>query len=385
MQAFFRRMTYDVFISYSRSDVLWAEKLERNLVSRGLTVYRDQTRLAAGDEWEPALRNAIIDSQAFIVLWSAEASRSKWVIKEQESFRQMMHVDAREGKAAVRRMVQICLEGANPEYPAFQTLLDLERANAYAGGVANVNPNLWASLVDKVERGVAMDASLPTIHEVILASTRERMESVLDDHKPKDAATYAELIATLKLVSKRQFAQRYGAERSEWRPFGGEKSILALMSELREELLARGVPPFLWKPISEEQWKGTDNRRKLRDRLMEEPCVIILDAVSLYDSQVWDRYDDLLPCLDNPKAAIAVLAPYSNSERHYLQTVLETAASKMFEPFYLPDKAQVPIAAQCSVLADDRYEMSRLVAAMIRTAFKKEKNESLRFGSRPRR
>jgi hypothetical protein len=378
-------MTYDVFISYTRSDGLWAEKLERNLVSRGLKVYRDQTRLAGGDEWEPALRDAIVDSRAFVVLWSAEALRSKWVAKEQESFRQMIHVDVREGRALIRRMVQVCLDGVNPEYPEFQTLRDLEKANAYAGGAANVDPNLWASVVNKVERGVTMDANLPVIYEVILASTRDRMESVLDNHKPKDAATYAELIESLKLVSKRQLAQRYGEERSEWRPFGGEKSILALMSELREELLSRGVPPFLWKPISEEQWKGTENRRNLRDLLMEEPCVIVLDAVSLYDVQVWDRYDELLPCLDNPKAAIAVLAPYSNSERHYLQSVLETAAAKMFEPFYLPDRAQVPIAAQCSVLADDRYEMSRLVAAMIRTAFKKEKNESLRFGSRPRR
>jgi hypothetical protein len=378
-------MTYDVFISYTRCDAPWAEKLEGNLINRGLRVYRDQTRLAAGDEWEPALRDAIVDSRALVVLWSGEASRSKWVFKEQESFRQMMHLDAREGKASVRRMVQLCLQGANAEYPAFQTLLDLDKANSYTAGAAHVDPNLWSSLVDKVERGVAVNANLPVIYEVILASTRERMESVADDYKPKDAAAYAELIAGLKLVSKQQFALRYGAERSEWRPFGGEKSILAVMSDLREELLARGAPPFLWKPIGEEQWKGTDNRRNLRDLLMKEPCVIILDAVSLYDVQVWDRYDELLPCLDNPKAAIAVLAPYSNSERHYLQSVLEAAAAKMFEPFYLPDRAQVPIAAQCSVLADDRYEMSRLVAAMIRTAFKKEKNESLRFGSRPRK
>jgi hypothetical protein len=378
-------MTYDLFISYTRHDAPWAEKLESNLVSRGLRVYRDQTRLQAGDEWEPALRDAIVDSRALVVLWSAEASRSKWVVKEQESFRQMMHLDARDGQASVRRMVQVCLEGANAEYPAFQTLLDLERAGAYAAGAAHVDPNLWASVVDKVERGIALDANLPVIYEVILSSTRERMESVPDDHKPKDAATYAELISSLKLVSKQQLALRYGAERSEWRPFGGEKSILALMSELREELLSRGIPPFLWKPIGEDQWKGTDNKRKLRDLLMTEPCVIVLDAVSLYDVQVWDRYDDLLPCLDNPKAAIAVLAPYSNNERHYLQSVLETAAAKMFEPFYLPDRAQVPIAAQCTVLADDRYEMGRLVAAMIRTAFKKDKNESLRFGSRPRK
>jgi len=50
------------------------------------------------DEWEPALRDAIVDAQSLAVLWSAKAATSKWVIREQEAFRQMMHVDAREGE-----------------------------------------------------------------------------------------------------------------------------------------------------------------------------------------------------------------------------------------------------------------------------------------------
>jgi len=91
-------MAFDVFISYGRGDELWAEKLQGNLEARGFTVFRDRTRLIAGDEWEPALRDAIVDAQSLAVLWSAKAATSKWVIREQEAFRQMMHVDAREGE-----------------------------------------------------------------------------------------------------------------------------------------------------------------------------------------------------------------------------------------------------------------------------------------------
>jgi hypothetical protein len=379
-------MIHEVFISYTRADEGWARKLEESLAKSGLKVFRDLTRLNAGDEWEPALRDAIVDSQSLVVLWSKEASKSKWVAREQEAFRQMMHVDAREGKKSVRRMLQVCLEGANPEYPIFQTVADLDKDDAYKSGAAQVDPNLWARVLEKVERGVTVNANLPVIHQVILASTRDQIRALADDRRPVvDAAPYADLIQSLNLVSKQELVLRYGDDAPDWRPFGGQKSIVTLMSELREELLGRGAAPFLWKYVSEDQWNGIDKKRSLRDQLKAETCVIVLDAVSLYDAHIWERYDWLLPCLDNQKAAIATLPPYCLSERNYLRTVLEAAAAKMFEPFYRPDRAQFPIAANCCVLADDHYELSRLVASMIRIAFGKEKNEKLRFGSRQRK
>jgi hypothetical protein len=375
-------MPYDVFISYSRGDEAWAEKLEANLVARGFTVYRDQTRLTAGEDWEPALRDAIVEATSLAVLWSAKAAASKWVIREQEAFRQMMHVDAREGRVLTRRMLQICLESSSPEYPPFQTIADIHRTSAYAAGAAAVDPNVWNSVIGKVEQGLRINTNLPVVHQVLLASTRQRMLALADDRRPvQDAVPFGELIQTLN-IPKQELILRYGEEAAEWRPFGGQKSILTLLSELREELLSRGAPPFLWKPASEKRWVGLENKRSLRDLLMSEACVIVLDALSLYDDAVRERYDWLLGCLDNPKAAIAVLPPYSSSERQSLRTVLEAAAAKMFEPFYQPDTAQVPIAASCSGLADDQRDMSRVVAAMVRTAFKKEKSAKLRFGSR---
>jgi hypothetical protein len=376
-------MTYDIFISYSREDEPWAAKLENNLAPRGFRIFRDKKRLDAGDQWEPKLRDAIVEAQTLVVLWSDSASRSNWVLKEQEAFRQMMHVDAREGRASVRRMLQICLEHANPVYPAFQTIPDLSENNVYGLGAAQVDPNVWNQVLDKVERAARLDANLPTIHQVILACTRDRLEAVADNSKPaEDAMPYADLIAGLSFNSKEELLERYGDDASEWRPFGGQKSILTLMSEFREELLSRRAPPFLWKPVTEGQWPGIENKRKLRDLLMSEACVIIIDAVSLYDIEIRGRYDWLLPCLDNKKAVIAVLPLYASSKRDCLRTLLEAAASKLFEPFYRPDKATVPISANCCVLADDQYEVSRLVAAMIRTSFRKERNPSLRFGSR---
>ena len=376
-------MIHDIFISYTRDDELWAAKLQANLKARNFTIFRDVTRLNAGDEWEPTLRDAIVDSRTLVVLWSNRAAQSKWVMREQEAFRQMMHVDTRKGAPSERRMLQVCLEGANPEYPAFQTVADVAHAAAYAAGADQINANVWNRVLEKVELAARLSANLPIVHQVILASTRDRMQALADDSKAvEDAIEFSQLIKSLDFCSKQDLVERYGDHAGEWRPFGGQKSIVTLMSELREELIARGAAPFLWKPVSDEQWPGVANKRALSERLLSEACVIVLDAISLYDSDIRDRYDWLVPCLDNPKAAIAVLPPYSSTKRDCLRTVLEAAAAKMFDPFYRPDKAQVPISANCSVLADDPYEVSRLVAAMVRTAFRRERNPSLRFGPR---
>jgi TIR domain len=375
-------MSYDVFLSYTRHDASWARKLEENLRSRGLRVFRDEQRITAGDEWQDTLREAIVESQALVVLWSSEAAQSKWVLKEQEAFRQMMHVDSRDGRVSTRRLLQLCLGATHPEYAEYQSVADLSDPNIYTNGVATVDPNLWSRTVEKVAAGLSVEPNLPMIHQVILASTSQRMQALADDHRPvEDAAPYVDLISGLNFVSKQELTECYGNERSEWRPFGGRKSILTLLNELREELLKRGTAAFLWKPVGEEAWSGVEKKRQLRDLLSEAPCVIVLDAVSLYDTTIRERYDWLLACLTNPKAAIAVLPPYSIREHHTLRTVLESAAARMFEPFYRPDRASVPIAASCSLMAEDPYEVGRVVASMMKIAFGKEKNAKLRFGA----
>ncbi len=283
-------MQYDVFISYTRDDDAWAARLGTNLGHRGFAVFLDKRRLAGGDEWEPALRDAIIDSRTLLVLWSEKAAASKWVFKEQEAFRQMMHVNARDGKPSVRRLLQVCLQGVNPDYPAFQTISDLLQQQAYAGGADAVNVDLWNGVLEKAERAIRLQMNLPVVHQLILASTRERMQDLADDSRASmDATPCAELIEHLRFHSRDELLARYGETRSEWRPFGGEKSVLTIMSELREKLLGRGAPPFLWQPVAEEMWTGIDNKRALGELLRSQPCAIVLDVMSLYDAVVDDR------------------------------------------------------------------------------------------------
>lgn len=69
----------NVFISYASEQQAVAQQLEAELAAKGVNAWRDKTRLHAGERWPKALGDAIADSEALILLWSAEAEQSDFV------------------------------------------------------------------------------------------------------------------------------------------------------------------------------------------------------------------------------------------------------------------------------------------------------------------
>src|ERR1700753_3594872 len=86
-------MSYNAFISYSHSaDALVAAALQSALHRfakpwyklRALQIFRDQTNLAVNPALWSSIRDALDQSQFFILLASPEAAASPWVGKEAE-------------------------------------------------------------------------------------------------------------------------------------------------------------------------------------------------------------------------------------------------------------------------------------------------------------
>lgn len=72
-----------VFISYSRINLSFVQRLVADLRSSGITVWIDQSGLAPGTpDWETALRNAISKAHAVIYIASEEARKSRTVKDE---------------------------------------------------------------------------------------------------------------------------------------------------------------------------------------------------------------------------------------------------------------------------------------------------------------
>jgi nucleotide-binding universal stress UspA family protein len=61
--------SYDVFLSYARSDEAAAEELNRWLRAQGLRTFFDRSELRPGLPWVPALEKAIKRSRAVAILF----------------------------------------------------------------------------------------------------------------------------------------------------------------------------------------------------------------------------------------------------------------------------------------------------------------------------
>src|SRR5262245_26845055 len=122
-------MVYDVFISYSRKDVDWASRLERDLKKRGISVFRDEERLRAGEKWDQQLQDAIADSMHLVVLWSPNARESDWVEEER------IHFEAdRKGSTERRQTVFVNLQGKYKAVGAFEQVDNVNQAGLYEAG-----------------------------------------------------------------------------------------------------------------------------------------------------------------------------------------------------------------------------------------------------------
>ena len=71
-----------VFLSYNAADVAVARSGGAHLTLAGVEVWFDEWRIKAGDSIPGRLNEGLEGFDAFVVLWSAQASRSAWVRQE---------------------------------------------------------------------------------------------------------------------------------------------------------------------------------------------------------------------------------------------------------------------------------------------------------------
>ena len=71
----------DVFISHSRADRVWAERISEALRDVGISSWRD-TSSGAGERFNPSIDGQLKASRCVVVIWSEAACDSPWVQAE---------------------------------------------------------------------------------------------------------------------------------------------------------------------------------------------------------------------------------------------------------------------------------------------------------------
>lgn len=74
-----------VFLSYSLKDLDLAERVESVLPVTGDIVLLDAVSLRSGERWEDRLEELIKEADIFVLLWSENAAKSKYVRREWET------------------------------------------------------------------------------------------------------------------------------------------------------------------------------------------------------------------------------------------------------------------------------------------------------------
>lgn len=170
---------YDVFISYSERDAEWANRLYSSLIARNISpkkIFLDKA-MRAGVVWEPTMSAAVIQSRILVCLWSENAKQSNWVTDELAKFKLTLEDEALKQQHE-RSLIMVSLEGDNNAYSKYQWINHLKHAQSYAHGIARLDRNVWDRVVDEIHDEIIADSNFTPIMLVVLAMTRDRIDSL---------------------------------------------------------------------------------------------------------------------------------------------------------------------------------------------------------------
>lgn len=71
-----------LFISYSRQDNVFVERLEQDLVAQGIETWRDRSSIPGGDDWYESIITGLDASYAMIAVITPSSDESRWVRRE---------------------------------------------------------------------------------------------------------------------------------------------------------------------------------------------------------------------------------------------------------------------------------------------------------------
>ncbi len=72
-----------IFLSYSRKDTEFVDKLERDLNARGIVTWRDRSGIPPGSpEWHNEIADALDDASAVVLIVTESSDESRWVARE---------------------------------------------------------------------------------------------------------------------------------------------------------------------------------------------------------------------------------------------------------------------------------------------------------------
>src|SRR5215469_3509834 len=81
-EAFLPKQLLRIFVSYSRQDVGFVERLTNDLLASGLSIWRDAGGIEPGQLWDREVQKALEESDCLLIILSPDAMISENVLDE---------------------------------------------------------------------------------------------------------------------------------------------------------------------------------------------------------------------------------------------------------------------------------------------------------------
>jgi TIR domain-containing protein len=364
-------LEYDLFVSYASEDEAWAAALHERLDELGINSFLDRTRLSPGANWSKELLGALNRSRHLIVLWSEHARRSDWVNRELNRFEAAADPGG-EGLPPGRRLVFLELDTEHAAYGQLQAITDLRRSGLYpdAGPQGAVWDAMTRSLADTLR---ADQKSLP-IPLLLVTTTEQGIDTIDVKEQRGQRPQFCNVLHDLSIGDMQTLRSRYGRNRCDWHPFGSDSDVHTILANLSDEInqeiqeVSGGTAGrFHWDYVEEEFWTDNAVADRVARRLGRGPAVVVIDPLSFYDPEVFDRYaNHLSDVLANGDAFLLVLAPYAPPPTSVaLRDMVEVLAGRIFKQFFRPPAFSGTPYARCGFPVGDEVELWGWVASAV--------------------
>ena len=262
----------DVFISYSSADRPWATQLANDLRGQGVACFFDAASIRQGEGWERQILQSLNNSRHFVLLWSSKSGQSDWV--NQELYRFKANIDPNgNGPTGGRLLYAVNLEGQNVTLSAYQQYNLASLQNDYRNsppGTMTLSAEAkqdWTKMV----RGIAeattdQNARIP-VAKVVFAMTTATLQAN-PVQPPRSVPQLDDFLARVGL-DRGDLAGRYGDHPDDWKPFGTDETIAAVLDDLLKDpmigvntkLRELNRPEIGWIQLTSSILKPCPNRR----------------------------------------------------------------------------------------------------------------------------
>lgn len=366
---------YDLFISYSSLDRPWAKKLYTDLTDKypTLRVFWDREAIPAGGPWRTILTAANVNSTHLAFFWSQNARSSIEVEPEISTFEADVHYAP--AHAGTNRLTfPFLLEGARggttPAIQGFPDLAQYYEPTAKDCGLSKLaaEPGLsaWNRAVKMIGDAIlSVDRRQPIIAAIVATTTARLplLDSVHGLAQTPTGPTLDEFLTPFGLTWN-AVRPRYGKTARDWHPFGAPATIVDLLEDLRVQANSRLRREhwFRWDPI--DLTEGATHVASIK-RLLQEPSVVIVDPISLYDNVSANAFRKLADYARNEQSVIISLAPLGQSGVDWLARTLREQSVPLLDDYFEPKIPPPSRFASCSINVQRIDELERLVRSRL--------------------